>query len=273
MRCRDGRRWRRAFVALAVALLTAAAATACTAPDPKLSTAVREVRMTSAHGQAELVLMPPGNPTKVVIFMHGFDSDQQQLLTTPGLFAVRDALLAAGYALATSDAHGDNVGNPASLADQVDLMTDVGKVVPTIAQLDVIGFSMGGLDALLAASAAPTVVHSVVLLSPVTDQTAFLDTHFESAIASAFADVHAAGLAQATTASNPSRKAAASFKGPRYHFWHSDADTVVPVEQSLSMVARLKAAGVDASFSSLDGDHGDLAELDPATVVAFMEQT
>lgn len=264
------RRW---SVVSAAAALLAGVLTACHAPDPQLTPAVQQIRMVSAAGQDELLLLPPGGATKLVLFMHGFDADQDQLLTDTGLFPVRDALLKAGYAIASSGSHGDNAGNPQSVADQQHLLVDAKAKLATVTQLDVMGFSMGGLDGLLAAAAAPKLVHAVVLLSPVTDQAAFFDGRYAGVIANAFSARSPAQLRESTVGSNPSAKAPSSYEGPKYQFWHSPEDDVVPEQQSLDMVARLREASVDVQFEPLDGGHGDLSKLSPASVVQFVESS
>lgn len=265
---RSTSRW--LFIGLAAAVL-GTALTGCGKPAAKLQSDVTQVRMTSPDGQPELLLVPPTETKRLVVFMHGFDADQDQLITTSGLFALRDALLSAGWAIATSDAHGNNVGNTQSLADQRALFVDAQRKLGTLDSIAVLGFSMGGLDALRAASVAPKSLQAVVLLSPVTDLVPFASGKYAGVIAWAYAADTQAAVTAASQANSPGLFDASMFKGTRYQFWHSPADTVVPEQQSTAMVTKLQGAGIEARLDLLDGDHGDFAKLDPASVVAFLE--
>jgi hypothetical protein len=130
---------------------------------------------------------------------------------------------------------------------------------------------MGGLDALMLASdhQVPR-PQAVVLLSPVCDQIAYLGSYFGGAIRAAFG--HATGPAPSVIAqSDPERQNPQSFTGSRYWFWMSPDDTTVPPAQTASMVAILKATGVNVRYSPLSGNHGDLSQLSPAAVVSWLE--
>jgi dipeptidyl aminopeptidase/acylaminoacyl peptidase len=227
--------------------------------------------MTSRAGQHEVLLLPHGRAKGLVIFTHGYAGSQEQILESSGLFPLRDALTEAGYAIAASNAHGNNFGNPTSINDQVQLLRDAESRLPGTTRVDVVGFSMGGLDALLLAS--NRVVgrpQAVVLLSPVCDQIAYLGSYFGGSIRVAFG--HARGAAPPVIArSDPERQSPQSFTGSRYWFWMSPYDTTVPPAQTSSMVAILKAAGADVRYTPLSGNHGDLSSLSPAAIVSWLE--
>jgi hypothetical protein len=109
-----------------------------------------------------------------------------------------------------------------------------------------------------------------VLLSPVCDQIAYLGSYFGGNIRDAFG--HATGSAPAVIArSDPERQNPQSFTGSRYWFWMSPDDTTVPPAQTASMVALLKSTGVDARYSPLSGNHGDLSQLSPAAVLSWLQ--
>jgi pimeloyl-ACP methyl ester carboxylesterase len=229
------------------------------------------VRMTSPKGQGEVLLLPSGPVKGLVVFTHGYAGSQDQILSFSALFPLRDALAKAGYAIAASNAHGNNFGNPTSIEDQVQLMRDVESRLPGATPIDLVGFSMGGLDALMLASdhGLPH-LQAVVLLSPVCDQIAYLGSYFGGSIRDAFG--HAKGSAPAAIAqSDPERQNPQSFTGSRYWFWMSPDDNTVPPAQTASMVAILKATRVDARYSPLSGDHGDLSQLSPAAVVSWLQ--
>lgn len=209
---------------------------------------------------------------KLVVFMHGFASNQNQLLTDSGLFPVRDALLRAGYTIAMSNAHGNNVGNGVSVDDQQLLVRDAeSRLGTTFDRIDILAFSMGGLDALLAAAtnAIPR-LKTLALLSPVTDPNAFLDGAYRAAISSAYGQP--SDLSQVVASRNPSLLPATDFVRYRFGFWRSPSDGVVPAAQSDAMAARLSRAGATVIVNALTGDHGNFSDLHPAQVVSLLDR-
>ncbi len=82
------------------------------------------IRMTSVAGQREVLLLPRTPTRALVVFTHGYGGSQDQILTFPALFPLRDALVEAGYAIAASNAHGNSYANPASIDDLVQLVRD-----------------------------------------------------------------------------------------------------------------------------------------------------
>jgi pimeloyl-ACP methyl ester carboxylesterase len=205
-----------------------------------------------------------------VVFTHGYAGSQDQILQSSALFPLRDALVEAGYAIAASNGHGNNFGNPTSIEDQAQMIGDAESRLPGVTRIDLVGFSMGGLDALMLASEhrAPH-LQAVLLLSPVCDQIAYLGSYFGGSIRAAFG--HATGSAPPVIArSDPERQDPQSFSGVRYWFWMSPDDTTVPPAQTASMVGILKRAGVGVRYSPLSGNHGDLSQLPPAVVVSWL---
>jgi pimeloyl-ACP methyl ester carboxylesterase len=229
------------------------------------------IKMTSPVGQREDLLVPRGPARALVVFTPGYNGSQDQILKFSALFPLRNALAEAGYAIAASNAHGNSYGNPTSIDDLVQLVGDARSRLPGVTRIDVVGFSMGGLDALMLTSErrVPN-LDAVVLLSPVCDQIAYLRSYFGGAIRDAFG--HAKGSAPPVIArSDPEKQDPQSFKGSRYWFWMSPDDTTVPPAQTASMVAILRSAGADVRYSPLDGNHGDLSELTPGAVVAWLD--
>jgi pimeloyl-ACP methyl ester carboxylesterase len=257
------------------ALIVAAASLGLVACDHQSAKAVSGpftvTRMTSPAGQREVLLLPRGPAKGLVVFSHGYGDSQDQILTFSALSPLRNALEEAGFAIAASNAHGNNYANPGSIEDQVQLIHDAENRLPGVARVDLVAFSMGGLDALMLASEhRVSGLQAVVLLSPVCDQIAYLSSYFGGAIRAAFG--HAKGSAPPVIArSDPERQDPESFSGSRYWFWMSPDDTTVPPAQTASMVRILKSAGVDVRFSPLSGNHGNLSKLSPAAVVSWLE--
>jgi pimeloyl-ACP methyl ester carboxylesterase len=263
----------RALIMLLVAAGASFGLVACAHQSVKLAAAgpFTVTRMTSPAGQGEVLLLPQGRVRGLVVFTHGYAGSQDQILQTPALFPIRDALEETGYAIASTNADGNNFGNPTSIEDQVQLLHDAESRLPGVTSVDLVGFSMGGLDALMLASEHRVPgLQAVVLLSPVCDQVAYLSSYFGGSIRAAYG--HARGSAPPVIArSDPERQNPQSFAGPRYWFWMSPDDHTVPPAQTASMVGILRSAGVDVRYSPLSGNHGDLSQLPPATVASWLE--
>lgn len=226
-----------------------------------------EVKMKSPVGQQEVLLKPPGLLRGLVLFEHGYGGNQNLLTRTSAFFPLRDALLTRGYALAASYSHGNNMGSPASVHDQVLLLDDAERRLPPVPAVEVVGVSMGGLDALMVASrhVLPK-LDGVVLLSPMCDQEPFLRTRssLEKDIRAVYGP-HKTGAAllDAIAVGNPERQDPHSYAGYRYWFWQSPNDPIVPASQSAGMVAVLKRAGVPVQLSELPAGHVNLRSFEP----------
>jgi pimeloyl-ACP methyl ester carboxylesterase len=256
-----------AVVGLSLGLFGCGHSTAKAAPP---SEPFSVIHMTSATKQGEILLLPRAPARGLVVFTHGYAGSEDQILQSSALFPLRDALTEAGFAIAASNAHGNNYANPTSIDDLVQLVSDARSRLPAVTRIDLVGFSMGGLDALMLTSEhrVPN-VQAVLLLSPVCDQIAYLGSYFGGAIRAAFG--HATGAAPPVIArSDPENQNPQSFRGSRYWFWMSPDDTTVPPAQTASMVAILKSAGVDVRYSPLTGNHGDLSNLSVGAVVSWL---
>lgn len=256
----------------AILLCTAICAgtlSACTKPVAAEAT-LQIAHMVSPSGQREILLLPATPARRLVLFMHGVNADEKQLITDQSLQPLRDSLLEDGYAIAASESRDNNIGDPASVADQAALLHDAAERVGHVDVVDLLAFSMGGLDALLAASEhiIPK-LRAVALISPVTDQLPFLDAYRADAERAFGSTTDPTALTRLIEASDPERRPATSYRGYRYAFWHSSDDAVVPRYQSVSMIAYLRSAGISAWLYPLNGNHGVLLELRPPDVLTL----
>lgn len=263
-----------ASLAAAAVLLSACSSSSSSPTDPagaagEASTKLQTIRMTSSTGQPEVLLRPGGTVTGLVVFMHGLDADENQILTD-GFSGVRGALLDAGYAIVASDAHGDNTGNPASVRDQRNAVADARRRLGHVPRVDILAFSMGGFDALLtAASHGVDGLQAVALISPAVDQRVFLGGPLTEVVTAAFGHPLPKQVPGILKRSDPLLQPVRHYAGYRYHFWHSPHDTTVPVAQSTVMSSYLATGGIYAPVSALTGDHGNLTALEPRSLVRF----
>ena len=181
---RDPCRAARALITFLVVAGVPLGLVACGSQSTKAATTPFTVtRMTAAGGQREVLLVPRGPVKGLVLFSHGYAGSQDQILQSSNLFPFRDALASSGYAIASTNAHGNNFGNPTSIDDQVQLLRDSEARLPGLSRIDIVSFSMGGLDTLMLASEHRVPgLQAVVLLSPVCDQIAYLSSYFGGSI-------------------------------------------------------------------------------------------
>ena len=229
--------------------------------------------MRSPNGQPEILLKPPGPVSGLVLFEHGYGETQKAILSVSQLFPLRNALLSDGFAIAASYSHGNNMGNGVSVDDQVALLKDAEQMLPPVLSIDVVGFSMGGLDALMVAArhVLPD-LKGVVVLSGICNQVPFLQTSLRGALRAAFGHLQGQQLLAAINPADPERQNPQSFAGYRYWLWQSPSDRIVPPAQASSMAALLRSAGVPVQLSLLDGNHGNLSMLQPAGIVQFFQE-
>jgi pimeloyl-ACP methyl ester carboxylesterase len=266
------RRGKSFFIALALIVVFS---TGCDGTSPESSSDPKAIAMESATGESEILIKPVTAKVRgLVLFMHGFDSSKDQILGQ-SLASTRDALLAAGFAIAASDSHGNNAGNAASLQDQVNLLDDAQAIVHT-GDTFILAFSMGGLDALeSAANHSIRDLRAVALLSPVCDQRPYLNqAGYDQAISTAFGGLTGQQLANAVKSFDPLQLPGSSFRGYAYLFWQSPADTVVAKTiQADAMVQRLRSASVDARELPLTGGHGNFTALHAADVLQLFQSS
>ena len=231
--------------------------------------------MRSSAGQPEILLAPRGPVKGVVLYEHGTGGHQDEMLDLPLLFPLRDALLEGGLAVAASYSHGSNWGNPASVQDQVDLLADARRQLLPVSTVDIVGFSMGGADALMLASdhVLPG-LRNVLLLSAVCDQIAFMQQGVgpiaAPLITAAYGGLTGQPLLDAIAPNDPTDRDPHTFAGYNYWFWQSPEDGFVLPTETSTLMARMSSAGVPALYSPLDGNHGDLALLQLDQIVQWM---
>ncbi len=272
----DHRRWR---VALAAAVLVAAALVGvlvwATGHHPKRElrefllgeparttpiTGVPRVEDTVLHGQGVVIATPAQKSTRAVLFLHGAGQNSRSLFTDPVRKPAADALLAAGYAVAASDANLDSWGSPAAVNAHLDLAAELRRRGYT--DLYVLAESMGGLS-------LPGVVAGVRAVAagawyPVCDLGSVIRAgRFDQSIAAAYGGSlqPPAGLSPVTFAAQPSLRLA---------IWASPGDTVVPKAQNADVCAsQARAAGIQVTEVTTTGDHGDPSNIQPANLVQF----
>ncbi|MEA2143451.1 MAG: hypothetical protein QOI64_1881 [Solirubrobacteraceae bacterium] len=209
------------------------------------------------------VLQTPGRPTrKVVIYTHGAGERISNTFRDPRKEPILRALLDDGYALAMSDAHGDNWGNAASERDQLALVAALRE--RGLRDIYVLALSMGGFNGLQLLERVP--VKAWAGIFPACD----------------LASVYALGLYRgqirdAYGRTGPrlgdliARRSPVDFDPPDglpMRFWASPGDRVIPKRENTDACAALaRDRGARVEVTTTTGDHGDPSNYDAAGVL------
>lgn len=195
------------------------------------------------------VIATPKHPNGgLVVYAHGSGQTAESIRDRDHAHLMAD-LLNAGYVVASSDAAGNAWGNPASVQDYVDLVTEV-RNTRKIGGVFVIGESMGGLPSLQLLDRISG-VQAWVGIFPVTD-------------------ARTVDGAEATAAVAP---VAVRNTGVPLLMFASPDDTRVPKAQNADVfAATMRAKGATVSVVSTRGNHGDPSNFDSARIVEFFSR-
>lgn len=216
----------------------------------------REVRATL--GPDRVGLLVPAYPNgRLIIAGHGHGGDVEEWLTGRDQAAIRDALLGAGYSLATSDAGGNVWGAPVSVKAYEDLYTWAAHET-RVQEVILLGQSMGALPTLQVIGKVPAT--RFVGVYPVCDLATMTDKF--PTFRQAWPDGAPADLAPVKPKYPP---------GFRAIFFASPYDTTVPKASNTDVCAAgARAAGADATVVQVQGEHGDPTAFQPDRVLEFL---
>lgn len=219
-----------------------------------------------SRGQPAFVYMP-GRPTrKVVIYTHGAGERIDNAFDDRRKEPILRALLDAGYALAMTNAHGDNWGTAASERDQLALVADLRE--RGLRDVYVLALSMGGFNGLQLLDRVP--VKAWAGIFPACD----------------LGSVYALGLyrGQIRDAYDRTgrrlgdliaRRSPVDFDPPDglpMRFWASPGDRVIPKRENTDACAALaRRRGARVEVTTTTGDHGDPSNYDAAGVLQLFE--
>lgn len=246
---------RAAGAVLACSLLAGCAAT----PVPEPTSLPREIRATL--GPDRVGLLVPAYPNGgLIIAGHGHGGDVEEWLTGPDQAAMRDALLAAGYSIAASDAGGNVWGAPNSVRAYEDLY-NWAKRETRVQEVILLGQSMGALPTLQVLGKVPAT--KFVGIYPVCDLASMTDKF--PTFRQAWPDGAPADLAPVQP-KYPS--------GFRAIYFSSPYDTTVPKASNTDVCAAgARAAGAEATVVQVQGEHGSPTAFQPNRVLEFLSDT
>lgn len=218
---------------------------------------------TVLHGQGVAIATPARKTDRAVLFLHGSGQDSRSIFFDPQRKIVVATFLAAGYAVAASDANLENWGSQEGVDAHIDLAADLRR--RGFGNIAVLAESMGGLS-------LPGVVSGVRATAaaawyPVCNMASVITAgRFNDKIARAYGGSlePPAGLSPVSFAAQPSLHLA---------IWASPADTVVPKAENADVCAsQARAAGIQVVEVPTTGDHGDPSNFQPDNLVTFFNQ-
>ena len=237
-------------------------AAAAPSPLPALGPGTHEVPVA---GEDALVRLPERPNGRVVVYAHGLDARATALLNDEAFGELADGLVAAGYAVAASDAGGDAWGDAASVDAHAALAAAVTDMVGAT-DVYLVAESMGGLaGAQLVTGRRIPGLRAYAGISPLCDLGS-VHEEYEESIEAAYGQA----VDEAVAALSPVRLDAAV----PVQFWASEDDTTVDRTENADVcAAQVVADGGSAVVVPAEGEHGDPSTYDLPALLAFFEST
>ncbi len=218
------------------------------------------------RGQDAVLVSPKSQTRKVVVYTHGSGETVENIFRDPKKQPIFTALLGGGYAIAATDAHGDNWGSGASVDDNLALVAELRR--RGLSDLHVLALSMGGFDGL--ALLGRVAVKAWAGIFPACDLRSVYDLGlYPGQIRSAY------GRTGQRLGDAIARRSPIGFDAPAglpMRFWASPADRVIPKRENTDACAELaREDGAKVEVTTTQGDHGDLSNYDAAGVLRLFD--
>ena len=219
------------------------------------------------RGQPAALITPKRRTSKVVVYMHGAGERIESAFRDVAKDGTFKTLLDAGYALAATDAHGDNWGNPASVQDQIALVAELRE--RGLPDVYVLALSMGGLDGFQVLGRTPVKAWAGIFpachLASVWDLGLYRGQIRAAYGLSASASPRGALRGRSPVPIDPPQ-------GLPMRFWASPGDRVIPTRPNTAACAAIaRRRGARVEVTTTRGDHGHISNYDPAGVLALFE--
>ncbi len=211
-------------------------------------------------------------PVPLVLYAHG-SGQTATAPTSDGGGGIYRSLVTNGFAVASSDQHGINWGNQASVDDLVDLYRYI-LARHAVGPVILMGQSMGGLSSLLALAERriPGVVGWLGVY-PVTNLRSMFDGGFTQQVRNAYSLANDGEYAAKTAGHDPNLMDAGAFRGVPMRFYASPADTLVPKATNTDLfAAKVATLAPEATVITASGEHGDQSHFQPSDALAFFQR-
>lgn len=166
------------------------------------------------------------DPVTLVIYSHGSNTNVTQDFEDPFMKDLQSygiLFTQHNYIFAASNQHGMNWGNEASIRDIQNLINWVSQRFNIQPQIDMIGFSMGGLPTMNFASQNPDMINKIALLAPT------------------------------ARSSEWNKDRAANLKNMDIKIWHGTKDVNIPITSSITFVNKMSQYGIDIELEQIEG--------------------
>ena len=219
------------------------------------------------RGQPAVVITPTEQTQRVVVYTHGSGERVGNMFHDPKKEPIFNTLLGAGYAIAATDAHGDNWGSGASVDDNLALVAELRD--RGLRDVYVLALSMGGFDGL--ALVDRVAVKAWAGIFPACDLASVYALGLYRGQIRAAYDRTGRRLGDAIARRSPIDFAGRVQRLPM-RFWASPADRVIPKHENTDACAALaRRGGARVEVTTTTGDHGDPSNYDAAGVLALFD--
>lgn len=221
--------------------------------------------------QQFLVLLPDSFNLRaahpLVVYHGGMGETMSAPNTALNTRTVIDALQAAGYIVAASNAHGDNWGNDNSLVDYSELYGFVAGLF-RISRTVLLSASMGGCSEFLTAADRPFPIKGCAGIFPCCSLAAMYLV-FPDSINAAYG---ISGDYETKTAGHdPLLRTASDYAGLRMRFYASpDDDVVVKVSNADALSAHVASVTLEEEVVVCSGEHGDASHFQSEDLISFL---
>lgn len=197
--------------------------------------------------------LPGVRTDRVVVYVHGADETARSSFQDPEKKRVFAALLKAGFAVAATDAGGNNWGDSVSVRDYQQLIGKLRK--QGLPRVYLLAQSMGGLDGL--ELLATEHVEGWAGIYPICNARAEFRL-----------GTYAAQIRAVYPGSIPGPVKVRNVAGLPMRFWSSPHDVVAPKRSNTDIcAAEARKAGAVVTVTSTRGNHGDPSNFQPAEIV------
>lgn len=211
----------------------------------------------------------------LVLYFHGSTDNAQTPFKYASLRPVTQALLDAGYIVASSDGHGNNWGNQDSLDDTYTLYKYV-RDHYSIGPVLILSQSMGGLGGLstILAQDVPGIVGWAGIYPCCNLRALYDGGSLTTPIKQAYGIASNGSDYDSKTAGyDPALYLGNKFRGVGMRFYASPGDTLVPKATNSDLIARKVARyALESEVVVCSGDHGDPSHFQPSDVLAFFDR-
>jgi pimeloyl-ACP methyl ester carboxylesterase len=218
------------------------------------------------RGQPAVVIAPAEKTQRVVVYTHGSGERVENIFRDPKKEPIFNTLLDKGYAIATTDAHGDNWGSAAAERDQRALVEALRA--RGLGDIYVLALSMGGLNGLGLLDRVP--VKAWAGIFPACDLgSVYALGLYRGQIRDAY------GRTGQRLGDLIARRSPVDFDPPDglpMRFWASPGDRVIPKRENTDACAAIaRRRGAEVEVTTTTGDHGDPSNYDAAGVLRLFE--